>query len=85
MSDSSGAIVRHLALLIMRSSVYACLCVRRLLQPNCAVLQELGKVIPYEIAVGSNGRVWVNSASVAHTVVVANAILSSDGVVPEQA
>ena len=33
---------------------------RRLLQPDCAVLNALDSLsIPFEMAVGLNGRVWV--------------------------
>jgi exosome complex component RRP40 len=35
-------------------------------------------MIPYEIAVGMNGRVWINAASKKHTVLICNAILNSE-------
>lgn len=35
---------------------------RRLLDPECAVLTELGAAIPFEVAVGVNGVVWVQAA-----------------------
>ena len=34
--------------------------VHRLLDPENSILTALGKVFPYEIAVGMNGKVWVN-------------------------
>lgn len=48
-----------------------------LLRDDCCVLQALGQYIPYELAVGVNGRVWVNSAAPLHTILVSNAILNS--------
>merc|ERR1712137_852115 len=47
---------------------------RKLLNPQCEVLKYLGKKIPYEIAVGLNGRVWVNSNTPRRTILVANTI-----------
>ena len=38
----------------------------------------LGKLFPFELAIGMNGRVWVNSTSLVHTVLIANAILNSE-------
>ncbi|XVF60122.1 hypothetical protein PTKIN_Ptkin08bG0018300 [Pterospermum kingtungense] len=52
---------------------------RRLLSlPTCPVLEALGKKFSFEIAVGLNGRVWVNAASPDTTVLVANAIMNSE-------
>jgi len=52
---------------------------RRLLsKPTCPVLEALGKSLSYEIAVGLNGRVWVNAAKPATTIVVSNAILNAE-------
>ncbi|CAL0318221.1 unnamed protein product [Lupinus luteus] len=46
--------------------------------PTCPVLEALGKKLSFEIAVGLNGRVWVNSASPSTTIIVANAIMNSE-------
>ncbi|CAJ1931986.1 unnamed protein product [Sphenostylis stenocarpa] len=52
---------------------------RRLLSsPPCPVLDALGKKLSFEIAVGLNGRVWVNAASPHTTILVANAIINSE-------
>ena len=37
-----------------------------------------GKAIPFELAVGANGYVWVNSATPARIIAVVNAILNSE-------
>ena len=52
---------------------------RSLLSQSSPILQILGKTVPYEIAVGLNGRVWINSETYANTVLVSNAILKSEG------
>ena len=46
----------------------------RLLAPDSAVLNALGKVISFEVAVGLNGRVWVKAPTPQQTIIVANAI-----------
>ncbi|KAH7550452.1 hypothetical protein JRO89_XS13G0194300 [Xanthoceras sorbifolium] len=54
-------------------------CSSRLLSsPTCPVLEELGKQLSFEIAVGLNGRVWVNADSPSTVVVVSNAIMNSE-------
>ncbi|CAN1151193.1 Putative exosome complex component rrp40 [Linum perenne] len=45
--------------------------------PTCPILETLGKKLPFEIAVGLNGRVWVNADSPSIVVVVSNAIMNS--------
>jgi len=50
---------------------------RRLLSPKYPVLEALGNYVKYEIAVGSNGLVWMKSDSVADTLLVAQAIEAS--------
>ena len=56
----------------------------RLLDENCVVLKEIGKLVPYEVAVGMNGRVWVKSHHVKNTILIAKAIESSEGRKPNQ-
>lgn len=57
---------------------------RSLLDPRCAVLACLGELLPYEVAVGMNGRVWVKAGTPREMVLVANAILNSETLtVPE--
>ncbi len=51
---------------------------RRLLQDDCHVLQCLGREIPFELAIGVNGRVWVHAGSAYHTVVITNSIVNSE-------
>lgn len=52
---------------------------RKLLsKPPCAVLAALGAKQQFEIAVGMNGRVWVNSPNAITTILVSNAIAKSE-------
>ncbi|XP_026665174.1 putative exosome complex component rrp40 isoform X2 [Phoenix dactylifera] len=46
--------------------------------PTCPVLEALGKKLSFEIAIGLNGRVWVNASSPATTVILSNAIMKSE-------
>jgi len=46
----------------------------RILATQSELLQRLGKALPYEIAVGLNGRVWLNGRSTNETLALANAI-----------
>jgi len=48
--------------------------VRKLLSPQSVLLQTLGKNIPFEIAVGMNGRVWIRARSAKETIFLANAV-----------
>ena len=50
----------------------------RLLNPDCTLLKSLGKGIPFEIAVGLNGRIWIKAKSVNQTLALARAISLSE-------
>ena len=50
---------------------------QRLLDGRAPVLEILGRSIPYELAIGANGRVWVNAERPSNTVAIANAIQNS--------
>ncbi|KAI8993456.1 hypothetical protein BDB01DRAFT_716292 [Pilobolus umbonatus] len=51
---------------------------RRLLNPNTPILALLGEHFPFEIAVGMNGRVWINSEDEKNTILISNAIQNSE-------
>lgn len=51
---------------------------KTLLQEDCQVLAALGKSIPFEIAIGLNGIVWINSKSNKNTTIISNAIQNSE-------
>ncbi len=57
---------------------------RRLIGTDCPVLDALGDVAPFELAVGANGRVWLRSEAAAVTVVAQAAILRSQGIADEE-
>lgn len=50
----------------------------KLLDDNCVVLNHLGTRIPFEIAVGVNGKVWIHSGTHLHTILASNCILNSE-------
>jgi exosome complex component RRP40 len=47
-------------------------------------LRLLGEHFPFEIAVGLNGRVWVDAGKPGLTILVANAISASEHMTPGQ-
>ena len=57
---------------------------RRLMSPKLkeqgrlVVLEELAESLPYEIAVGRNGKLWVNCGSVKGTIAVGRAVKETD-------
>ena len=53
---------------------------RRLLDPEHFLLPLIGAQIPLEVAVGMNGRVWINSSEAKHIIAVARCI---EGVDPD--
>ena len=56
----------------------------RLLSTSCAVTEALGKYFKFELTVGMNGRVWVNSGSVVQVIAITNAIQKSELMTDEQ-
>jgi exosome complex component RRP40 len=56
---------------------------RQLLSPTCLVLEELSK-LPFEVAVGVNGFLWIHAARPEYTILVRNAILNSQVLTEEQ-
>jgi len=51
---------------------------KTLLDQDAFVLTALGRRTPFEIAVGMNGRVWVNTPDIAQTIVIANTIMHAE-------
>ena len=51
---------------------------RQLLDDNCDVLKALSRRIPFEIAVGINGRFWVCAQKNDQSILIYNAILNSE-------
>lgn len=56
----------------------------RILNADCVLMKCLGNKIPFEAAVGMNGRVWVKARSNKETIAVANAILASEYMTNEE-
>ncbi|XP_022313052.2 exosome complex component RRP40-like [Crassostrea virginica] len=51
--------------------------IQKLLSPECVLFKTLGKSLKYEVAVGMNGRIWIQCRTVIETIAVANAISAS--------
>jgi len=51
---------------------------------GCAVLEALGELAPFELAVGANGRVWLNAEASAMVVLARLAIVQSGGRTPHE-
>ncbi|KAF5385653.1 hypothetical protein D9757_005565 [Collybiopsis confluens] len=60
---------------LVRCSLRMC---RQLLDPNHFLLPLLGSLLPLEIAVGLNGRVWVNSQDAKRIIAITQAIEAAD-------
>ncbi|KAJ3432391.1 exosome complex component rrp40 [Anaeramoeba flamelloides] len=58
---------------------------RKFLQPRNKILSYLGKKLKFEIAVGVNGRIWINSGSVQDTILITNAIQKTEGLTEKPA
>ncbi|KAJ9590310.1 hypothetical protein L9F63_027851 [Diploptera punctata] len=52
--------------------------VRKILNPKCPLLKILGREIPFDIAVGMNGKIWVKARSIQATIAIGNAILAAE-------
>lgn len=52
--------------------------VRKILNPQCLLIDSLKNEWPFELAAGMNGRIWIKAKSMRETVAVGNAILASE-------
>lgn len=50
---------------------------RELLDPRCLALQELGKMLSFEVCIGVNGYLWIHSPRPEYTILIQNAIVNS--------
>jgi len=63
--------------------MYHCI-LYRILSTQSELLPQLGKSLPFEIAVGLNSRVWVNGRSTNETLALAHAISGAELLSKEQ-
>jgi exosome complex component RRP40 len=56
---------------------------RELLQPDNVVLEELS-TLPFEVAIGVNGFLWIHSKRAEYTIMIQNAILNSEVLTEQQ-
>lgn len=52
--------------------------VRRILNKDCPLLELLANEIPFEVAVGMNGKIWIQANSTRETIAVGNALLATE-------
>lgn len=52
--------------------------VRKLLNPQCNLLVRLKNEMPYEIAIGMNGKIWIRGRNIQETIAIGNAILAAE-------
>lgn len=57
---------------------------RMILRNDCPLLSAISKEMPFEIAVGTNGRIWIKAHSIHETIAVGNAILAAEHSTYEQ-
>ncbi|KAL9648819.1 hypothetical protein ABK040_003751 [Willaertia magna] len=57
---------------------------RKLLDPNCYLLKAISDYVSFEVAVGLNGRVWINSDSNNDIILIGNAIQNSEHLSQEE-
>lgn len=50
----------------------------RLKKSSSKLLYQLGQFVPYEIVIGSNGKIWINSNSTRSTIAIGSAILNAE-------
>lgn len=54
--------------------------VRKILNPKNKLIGKLGEVLPHEIAIGMNGKIWVRAQTRENTIALCNVILASEHV-----
>eukprot|EP00603_Paraphysomonas_imperforata_P013059 CAMPEP_0114459496 /NCGR_PEP_ID=MMETSP0104-20121206/5239_1 /TAXON_ID=37642 ORGANISM="Paraphysomonas imperforata, Strain PA2" /NCGR_SAMPLE_ID=MMETSP0104 /ASSEMBLY_ACC=CAM_ASM_000202 /LENGTH=209 /DNA_ID=CAMNT_0001632137 /DNA_START=168 /DNA_END=797 /DNA_ORIENTATION=- len=50
---------------------------KKLLKPDCTVLNVLGRHLAFEVAIGMNGMLWVQATDVEDCIIIRNAIINS--------
>ncbi|CAK1580637.1 unnamed protein product [Parnassius mnemosyne] len=52
--------------------------IRKILNPNCPLLESLKNEWPFELAAGMNGRIWIKANTMRETIALGNAILGAE-------
>lgn len=52
--------------------------IRKILNPECPLLNSLKNEWPFELAAGMNGRIWIKANTLKETIALGNAILASE-------
>ncbi|GFG37079.1 hypothetical protein Cfor_05753 [Coptotermes formosanus] len=52
--------------------------IRKILNPKCTLLKLFGSEIPYDVAVGMNGKIWLKTKSIKESIGIGSAILAAE-------
>ncbi|CAH2244552.1 jg11672 [Pararge aegeria aegeria] len=52
--------------------------IRKILSPQCPLLESLKNEWPFELAAGMNGRIWIKANSMKETIALGNAVLGAE-------
>ncbi|KAM6067317.1 exosome complex component RRP40 isoform 3-T3 [Chlamydotis macqueenii] len=58
--------------------------IRKLLAPECEIIQELSQLYPFELVLGMNGRIWVKAKTVKQTLIIVNILEACEYMTAEQ-
>nr|XP_060624999.1 exosome complex component RRP40 [Anolis sagrei ordinatus] len=58
--------------------------IRKLLAPDCEIIQDLGQLYPFELVLGMNGRIWVKAKTIQQTLIVTNVLEACEHMTAEQ-
>lgn len=58
--------------------------IRKMLNPQCTLLKLLGSKIPYDVALGMNGKIWLKTKSIKETIGIGSAILAAEHLTNEE-
>lgn len=77
-SDGMGELKGGMVFDISLSMAGRLLMAKQKEQGGLSVLEDIAEKLPFEVAVGRNGRVWVNSAGVKEILLVGKALQETD-------
>lgn len=58
--------------------------IRKVLSPQCMLIDSIKNEWPFELAAGMNGKIWIKAKTMRETVAVGNAILASEYLTNEE-
>lgn len=58
--------------------------INRVLSSECPLLHTLGQRMPFEVAMGHNGCIWVNGNTIKNTLIICHAILCAENLTADE-